>query len=288
MNNTKYIKPEKLSDVIELMNIHRSQITFIAGGTDLLPQIRNRLKSPELIVDISEIEELLSVTMKDDVISVGAAVKMVDIASNEIVSSYCPILASAAGSVGNPLTRNRATIGGNLSNCSPCADTGPPLLTLNATVTIYGPDEKKKEVSLQDFFVSYKTTNLQPGELVGHINIPKPLNSAKGSFTKYGHRNSAAVSVVSFAMMLEQEKGTCIRLRLAMGGMAPIPTRAIQVENLLAGKKITAALIKEAAETIKQEFTPISDIRGSESYRRHLTGVLFERNMNDCLEKGDN
>ncbi|MBT7047271.1 MAG: hypothetical protein HN977_17965, partial [Gammaproteobacteria bacterium] len=231
------------------------------------------------------IDELLSIEENEKSISIGAATKIADVASDSTITKHCPILASAAGHLGNTLTRNRATIGGNIANASPCCDTAPPLLTLNAAVVIRNIKGETKTLSIDDFFLSYKKTALAPGELITRITVPKGTEKGCGSFIKIGQRNSAAISMISMAMMMEMESGNCKQVKIAMGGMAPIPIRAFNTERLLQDKKIDDALVETCAKSVAAEFSPISDIRGSEEYRRHLTTVLFRRSIENSLKQ---
>mgnify|MGYP003969521859 CR=1 FL=1 len=285
MNHKEYFKPNNTQELGQLVKEFGSKVTFIAGGTDLIPQMRDEVKSPEVFIDISEIDELLSIVEEDDVISIGAATKISEVTSSFILITHCPILVSAAEQLGNILTRNRATIGGNIANASPCSDTAPPLLTLNASLVIRDIKGEVKTQSINDFFLSYKKTALQQGELITQILIPKKSEKQCGSFVKIGQRNSAAISVVSMAMMLDMDSGHCRQAKIAMGGMAPIPIRALKTEQLLKNNTINEALIESSAHHLAQEFLPISDIRGSEEYRRHLTAVLFKRSINNSLKQ---
>lgn len=285
MNQKEYFKPDNYQELGKLMKDFGAEATFIAGGTDLIPQMRTGSKSPERFIDIGEIDELLLIKEEEESISIGAATKIADIASNSLIIKHCPILSSAAGHLGNILTRNRASIGGNIANASPCCDTAPPLLTLNASVVTRNLKGEGREISIDDFFLSYKKTILEPGELMTHIVVPKMKVKNGGSFIKIGQRNSAAISMISMAMLMEIEVGVCKQVKIAMGGMAPVPIRAVTTEGLLIDKKIDDALIESAAKSISSEFTPISDIRGSEEYRRHLTAVLFKRSIENSLKQ---
>jgi CO/xanthine dehydrogenase FAD-binding subunit len=285
MDNKEYFKPNNYQELNQLVKDFGAKATFIAGGTDLIPQIRTGSKSPEFFIDIGEINELLSIEESKNSISIGAATKIADVASDSIVTTHCPTLASAAGHLGNTLTRNRATIGGNIANASPCCDTAPPLLTLNASVVIRNMKGETRRLSIDDFFLSYKKTALAQGELITRIIVPKRTGKDGGSFIKIGQRNSAAISMISMALMMEIEAGNCKEVKIAMGGMAPVPIRAFNTERLLKDKKIDDSLIESGAKSISNEFSPISDIRGSEVYRRHLTEVLFKRSIENSLKQ---
>ena len=209
MNNTEYMKPNNLTELINFLAKNKDSATIIAGGTNLIPQMRSGEKSPELLIDLSDIRDLSHIKEENGCISIGAATTIADIASNDVISSFSPILVSAARQLGNPLTRNRATIGGNLANASPCADTAPPLLALGASVHIANSKGKIREVPLCKFFHGYKFTDLGKGEIITQISFAKPKKTARGSHTKLGLRNAASICVASVAVMIEVAGKVC-------------------------------------------------------------------------------
>lgn len=275
----EYFKPKDLNELTDLLQEHFKRATVIAGGTNLIPEMKNSEKSPEVLVDISDLEQLVYISEADGKISIGAATTIAEIASSQLIISNSPILASAARQLGNPLTRNRATIGGNLANASPCADTAPPLLALDAVLQIVGPGGTQREVPLNKFFHGYKFTDLGRGEVLTRIRFPKPNGSSRGSHTKLGLRNAASICVASIAVMLEMKAKTCQGARIAAGSVAPIPIRAYRVEQRLEGEKIDAKLLDECANLIKEEISPISDIRGSAEYRTYVTAAVLKNNL---------
>ena len=283
MDKTEYLKPNNLKELDQVMAANKDRATVIAGGTNLIPQMRDGGKSPDVIIDIGDIPEL-SVIMEDDgFISIGATTTIAAIASSDILSTFSPILASAAMELGNPLIRNRATIGGNLANASPCADTAPPLLALDAEVRILSPGGKTRDIALNKFFHGYKFTDLGKSEVITRIIFPKPDNATRGSRTKIGLRNAAAISVASIAVMLTMEGKICRKARIAAGSVAPIPMRISRVEQLLRDHEISATLLEQCKAVVKEEISPISDIRGSAEYRSYVTAVILERNIQSAL-----
>ena len=214
---------------------------------------------------------------------IGAATTIAEIASSDIVSTFSPILASSARELGNPLIRNRATIGGNLANASPCADTALPLLALDAVIRILSPGDKTRNVVLNNFFHGYRFTDLGKGEIITRIIFPKPDDETTGSQIKIGLRNAAAISVASIAVMLTMEGKICRKARIAAGSVAPIPMRVSRVEQLLENQEISATLLEQCKAIMKKEISPISDIRGSAEYRSYVTAVILERNIQRAL-----
>jgi CO/xanthine dehydrogenase FAD-binding subunit len=285
MSFTEYIKPKYLSDLHRVMAEYEARVTVIAGGTNLIPEMRNGEKSPELLIDISDMAELSFIRENNGSIAIGAATTIAEMAASPVLLDNSPMLASAAKQLGNPLTRNRATVGGNLANASPCADTAPPLLALDASVEILSPGGKTRQVPLSKFFHGYKFTDLVKGEILTGITFPKPHDSTKGSHTKIGLRNAASICVASIAVALDMDGKTCRKARVAAGSVAPIPMRAFRVETLLEGKEINAALLEECMAVVKAEISPISDIRGSLEYRSYVTAMILKRNIKRALKQ---
>ncbi len=285
MASTEYIKPGDLSDLRQVLRKHKAQATVIAGGTNLIPEMRNGEKSPQLLVDISDMAELSFIREDNGSIAIGAATTIAEMAASPVLLDNSPMLASAARQLGNPLTRNRATLGGNLANASPCADTAPPLLTLDATVEILSPGGKTRQVPLSKFFRGYKFTDLVKGEVLTAVTFPTPGASAKASHTKIGLRNAASICVASIAVLLDMDGNTCRKARVAAGSVAPIPMRAYRVEQLLEGKEINALLLEKCMAAVKEEISPISDIRGSLQYRSYVTSMILKRNINRALQQ---
>jgi len=285
MRSTEYIKPKDLSDLHRVMAEYEARATVIAGGTNLIPDMRNGEKAPELLLDISDLTELSYIREENGSIAIGAATTIAEMAASPVLLDNSPILASAAKQLGNPLTRNRATLGGNLANASPCADTAPPLLALGASVEILSPGGKTRQVPLSKFFQGYKFTDLVKGDVLTGIRFSKPDDSTKSSHTKIGLRNAASICVASIAVALDMDGKACRKARIAAGSVAPIPMRVSRVEKLLEGREIDTALLEECMAAVKEEISPISDIRGSQEYRSYVTAMILKRNIKRALKQ---
>ena len=277
MIETEYLAPRNIDQLFEGIQGRIGQVKFMAGCTNVLPNLRARAISSRILVDLTGIEEIAHIREDNGVISIGALTTMTDLAFSEIIQKESPILASAARQLGNPLTRNRATIGGNLADASPAADMAPPLLALEATIHTAGPEGKGREISLDRFFLGPNKTVLDEDEIITRITIPKPKDPWKGSHIKFGLRNAMAISVASVALMLEMAENVCRKARVALGSLSPKPIRAYLVEKELEDRKITDAVLEQCAVTMNQEISPISDIRGSADYRRLVAAVLLKR-----------
>ena len=277
MIETEYLAPRNIDQLFEGIQGRTGQVRFIAGCTNVLPNLRARAISQRILVDLTGIEEIAHIREGNGVISIGALTTMTDLASSEIIQKESPILASAARQLGNPLTRNRATIGGNLADASPAADMAPPLLALEATINTASPEDKGREIPLDRFFLGPNKTVLDEDEIITRITIPKPKDPWKGSHIKFGLRNAMAISVASVALMLEMKENVCRKARVALGSLSPKPIRAYLVEKELEDREITDEVLERCTVTVNQEISPISDIRGSANYRRLVAAVLLKR-----------
>ena len=279
MESIEYLKPNDIKELLAQMAENKSRMTVIAGGTNLIPDMRDGVKAPQVLVDVSDLPELAGIQLGKDNITIGAATTIADLAASPVIREHVPILSKAAGELGNPLTRNRATIGGNLANASPCADTAPPLLALEATVHITDAGGKERAVPIDKFFMGYKLTRLGPGDVMTRITLALPGQKGKGGHTKLGLRKAASICVASVALMLFKENGHIAKARIAFGSVAPQPIRAYAMEALLEGSAINDALLAECDALVKKEISPISDIRGTQGYRQAATGAILRRNL---------
>jgi carbon-monoxide dehydrogenase medium subunit len=239
--------------------------------------MRLGLMDPDIIINLAGIRGLSYIEEKQDLLVIGALTTIADVANSEIIQRKTPILSLAASQLGNPLTRNRATIGGNLANASPAADMAPPLLALEASIHTERANKKGRDILLASFFLEESETVLQEDEIITEITIPKPERNEKGSYFKLGKREATAISIVSIAVMLEMEGKLCRKARVALGAVAPTPIRARGVENMLEGEEITSELIRDCTAVLLKEISPISDIRASADYRKLATTVLLKR-----------
>jgi carbon-monoxide dehydrogenase medium subunit len=286
MGYTEYIKPKNLNDLLYNKKETEGRGEVIAGGTNLIPQMQGKLKSPEFLIDICDLQELSKIKEENGVISIGAGTVITDIVSSEIIKRKSPILASAARQLGSPLVRNRATIGGNLADASPAADTAPPLLALEAFLYLESEGEGKREVPLDRFFTGPNKTVMKENEVMTRICFREPEHPL-GGYIKLGLRNAMAISVVSVAVMLDVEEGICRKARIALGSVAPKPVRAYGVEKSLEGKELNLDVIEASANAVIKDISPISDIRASAEYRQHTASVLLKRAILEARDRGN-
>lgn len=253
----------------------------IAGGTNLVVDMRSRRKTPPVVVDIGRLAELTGIFIENGSVRIGAAVTISQILESRLLGEKCPLIQQAAAVFANPLIRNRATIGGNLADSSPAADMAPPLLALDAMVGIVS-DHGMRKISMVDFYQGLRRTAIQEHELLYALWIPIMESSRRSGFYKIGLRRADAIAVVSAAVSIQLSgTGLIESTRLAFGSVAPTPYRAFAAENFMLGKKITSSVVHDAGCLAAEAANPISDLRGSEDYRRKMVSVLTEKLLNN-------
>jgi len=280
MNRFKYYKPKSLDEVWELKKKIPDSL-FIAGGTDVLVGIRNNEIHPQALISLRSIPGLNSIK-SGKVTRIGALATISDIIQHPKLRKNYSVLVEAAKSLGSAQIRNVATIGGNLCNCSPCADMALPLLVLEAKVrlqTVKG----QREIPLHEFFKGPGESCLAPHEIATDILLDTPPKNAKTSFLKKG-RVKLDLAVASVAVRLEMEGDKCHKARIAAGSVAPVPLRLSKVETMLEGATVTKQHLAEAQRLAEDNVVPITDIRSTEEYRRQITGVLVKRALEKALE----
>jgi len=276
MNQFKYISPKTIEEVLEILKQEKSEACIVAGCSNVLPYIKDKIISKKLLLDISGIEELNYIKKSEGKLCIGAATTISDLINSKIIREECNILYQAAEQFADPTIRNSATIGGNLADASPAADVAPPLLVLDAVLEVESMDGKR-EISLKNFFVGPRKTVLHNDEMITSIKIKDDSINKNGCFIKLGLRQAMAISLATVALILEVEKDKVADVRIAMGSIAPTPLRLIKVEGFLKNKKINDELIEEAVKRVREEVKPIGDVRASAEYRRYISGILFKR-----------
>jgi len=282
----EFIQPQNIREALWALKRWGKKGMVVAGGTNLLPDLRAKKVFPEALIDLSRVDSLSFIKAEEDGIRIGALTPIAEIGATKILRKRAPILCEAARNLGNPLVRNRATLGGNLAKASPAADTAVPLLALDACVEVQESGSRKRRVPLDQFFLGANRNARQPGELIRGVYFPWPNSGAKMAYRKMGLRNAMAISVISLGVVLEMRKGVCRRIRIAFGAVAPKPIRAYQAENILLGKEITLELLQACGSQAEKEISPITDIRGGAEYRRAMASVLLQRALGEALEMG--
>ena len=293
MNLESYVRPAGLEEALAALAEPGVKPLVVAGGTDLVPMMRKMRMNgtlpngdgPRVVLDLSKLDDLCGIREAGGMLEIGAATTMGVIAADPSVKKLVPVLAAAAASVGSPLVRNRATVGGNLVTASPSADTAPALLATEAVLRLAGAEGGPRELPLTEFFVEYRKTALQPGEIVTHVLVPLAGRPIAGRFEKVGLRNADAISVVCAACEIELDGSTCRAARIGLGAVAAVPVRALAVESALRGREITGDVAAECARLVHEHIAPIDDVRASAQYRGWVAEAVVARLITDTARE---
>ncbi|MDQ6433223.1 xanthine dehydrogenase family protein subunit M [Mesorhizobium sp. LHD-90] len=268
-------RPSSLREAMDLKQDLGEACHFLAGGTDLMIQRNRGRKIVGAVVDLSRLRGLDRIEPLGDGLRIGALARMRALETDERVRILAPALAEAARVVGGAQVRHMATLGGNIANASPAADTVPVLLALAAFVVVLGPNGERR-VPIAELLAGRGRTTLQAAEIITHVELPRP---ARGSaFLKAGRRKAMEIAVVNAAVSLELDaKGLIHAARLALGAVADRSLVVADAEAMMRGQAPSPELFKAAATLARDASRPISDVRASADYRRHLASVLTER-----------
>ena len=282
-----FAAPKTLSEAVDLMASNGNRAKPIAGGTDILVNLRGGRSSADLVVDVKQIPELNELTYDSQRgLVVGAAVPCFRIYQDQTVCSNYPGLIDAAALIGGIQIQGRASIGGNLCNAAPSGDTIPPVIVLNGVCHISGPNGNR-QVPAEDFCTGPGQNVLQPGELLVSINFPPPQAHAGANYLRFIPRNEMDIAVagVGTSVVLDSSGQNFVSARIALASVAPRPVLAKDAGDSLAGKPVSEAAIQEASEKAMADAKPINDMRGTIRQRTHLVGVLTRRTLNNAVQR---
>ncbi len=279
MQSFDYQKVYTLQDALDAASASKGASVFLAGGTDLLVQIKGGKKQPQCVIDVKGVHEMAGLTLSGGELLIGALTCIRTLETSLSVSEKVPLLAQAAAKLGSVQVRHRATIGGNLCNASPSADTAPALLALDAQVETCGKSGTKV-IELDKFFLGPGATVLGDGELLTRLKIPLTRNRRGFAYYKLSTRKAMDLAFVGVAVLLELGGNDEIsKTRIALGAVAPTPIRVPSAENLLAGVRFSREAARESAELAAQSCEPISDLRASAEYRREMVRELCQQGL---------
>lgn len=280
LNDFTYHKPQTLTEACKILEQCKNGAP-IAGGTDILVELKKGLRQNEEIVSLMEIKELKTINENGSELIIGACLDHNEVSKSSLIKKRFPALSEAASKIGTHQIRNTGTIGGNLCTGASCCDMAPILIALNASVEIVS-SALKRVVSLKDFFIFHKETSLKKGELMTKITVPIPQLNIGTSFEKFGLRETASISVASVSVSIISDGNICTDSCIVIGAVAPTPRISKKGSEILNGKKIEeltkdSALLKLIGETVVKDSLPVDDLRGSAEFRRQLVNVLTQR-----------
>lgn len=284
MRRFDYHRAETLEQASRLLTDLGDDTFLFNGGTDLLVEIRERLRRVRNVVDIKGIPGLSDIIYDETRgLTFGALVTVGRLERLALVRERYPNLRDALASLGSIQVRNRATVVGNVCRASPSADTIPPLIADGAFIHIYSRTNMRV-VPLAEFFTGPGKTVLAKGEIVTGITVPPAGDNSGKAYIKHGRRKAMELSTVGVAVSLSMDDGVCSDIRIALGAVGATVLRAPAAEAMLRGTRLDAAIVKSAADKAMEECTPISNVRASADYRRDMVGVLTGRAINQALE----
>ena len=281
-----YHAPTTLDEVVALLRRYDGQASVLAGGTDLLVEIKESMRKPAHLINLKRVPALdrLAYDPKEG-LHIGALVKVRDIETSPDVQRHYAGLWQAARELGSVQVRCRATLAGNVCRASPSADTLPPLVADSGAVHLHGPDGARR-VAAEDFFTGPGRTVMAPDEVVTAFTLPAPPARSGRSYIKHGRRKAMELATVGVAVTLSlTDDGAVDDVRIVLGAVAPTPIRARRAEDMMRGERVSPGLLEVVSRTAMSESKPISDVRASAEYRRRMVGVLTQRAVEQALER---
>lgn len=287
MQDFEYVLPRTVAEAVTLLADKGEQARILAGGTDILVQMRAGRRRVERLVDIKEVPEVNQLSYSpNEGLQLGSAVPCYRIYQDETVSRNYPGLIDAAAMIGGIQIQGRASVGGNLCNAAPSADCVPPLIVLNAICVIAGPNGTR-EVPVEDFCKAPGQNVLEDGELLVSLRIPPPEKAFGAHYLRFIPRNEMDIAVagVGSSVVLDGDGKSIVSGRIALASVAPTPLLVEEAGAAMNGREITEETIEDAAQAAMAAARPISDMRGTIRQRRHLVGVLTRRTLRGAIER---
>jgi len=287
MQDFSYVAAQTLSEAVALLDENGEKARILAGGTDLIVNVREGRRDVGLMVDVKSVPEVNVLDYDADTgLTLGAAVECYKIYAVDAICRAYPGLIDATKIIGGTAIQGRASVGGNLCNASPAADCIPPLIVLGATCVITGPNGER-ELPVEQFCTGPGQTALENGEMLVSLKIPAPASNSSSFYLRFIPRNEMDIAVVGAgaSVTLDDAKQTIVSARISLAAVAPTPLFAEEASALLAGREVSDAAIDEAAQAAQAIARPISDMRGTAEQRTHLVGVLTRRALNGAIQR---
>jgi CO/xanthine dehydrogenase FAD-binding subunit len=273
------VAPRNLDAALEMLGWEPGVWRPFAGGTDLMVLLEAGKLPHRKFLSIWKFAELRGIEVSSESLSIGALSTYTEIQGNAILQREFPLLCRAASETGSVATQNRGTVGGNIANASPAADSPPALMVYDAEIELISA-KRARRVAYRDFHTGYKKMLMHDDELIWRIHLNRALKRDKEYYRKVGTRKAQAISKICFAAAASIERGRINDVKIALGSVAPTVLRAAETEKILTGEKFSSALLKTAQETLSHEISPIDDMRSTAVYRRrvaqNLLGEFFD------------
>lgn len=286
MRDFEYAAPATLAEAVAHLAGGDGRARVLAGGTDLIDHIRTGRLSPDLVVDVKRIAELNVLEAGPAGLRLGAAVPCYRIDESSAIAEQYAALTDACAIIGGIQIQSRASVGGNICNSGPAADSTPALIALGARCVIAGP-RGPRDVPVEQFCTAPGRNVLGPGELLQEIRMPRPAANSGSHYRRFIPRNEMDIAVVGVgvALTLDRSGREIVDARIALGAVAPTPLLAVAAGERLAGRPASAESYRAAAQAAVEVVSPIDDMRGTADFRRHITGVLVERALEEAVAR---
>ncbi len=281
----EYVAPTTTQELATVLATHGAGARILAGGTDLVNWMAEKVYRPDVVVDVGRIPGLCGISYEPGKgLTIGAATTIEAIERSPLVLEKYPALAFAASQIGSPQIRAMATIGGNCCNASPCADTPPPLVALGAAVTLVSA-RGSRSVPLEAFITGNRQTAIAPDEFLEAVHVPEPWPHSACRYQPFGLRAAQEIDIASVAanLAMDPRSGRVVRARIALGAVAPYAMRAARAEAVLEGQVPSDEVIERTAATAGEECRPIDDLRASAVFRRHIVSVLTRKVLKSAI-----
>ncbi len=288
MVELRYVSPKTVAVAVELLSTEGCAARIFAGGTDLLVQMKEDLiEPPSLLIDIKNIDETRQVIFGENQVSIGAAVTGAELGENDKLKAMWPGVVEAVELIGSAQVQGRATIGGNLCNASPAADSVPALIAANATAVIAGP-EGTREIPVEELPLSPGKTSLGPGEFVVSISLPLPQKASSDAYLRFIPRTEMDIAVVGAGACISlNQDGTCASARLVLGAVAPTARLVETASNILEGNRLDDGILAALSKVASEACSPIDDKRGTIEFRTKVAGVLACRAITQAWKRAE-
>jgi len=290
LQNFDFVSASTIEEVISCISNGHKQVRILVGGTDLIVQLREGRRQADLVVDVKNVSELTSITFDPESgLRIGAAAACSQICLHSDVRLRYPGLVDAISLIGGVQIQNRASVGGNLCNASPAADSIPALIVHEAHCLVAGPDGTR-EVAVESFCTAPGQTVLKPDEFLVFIQVPLPSARFGAHYLRFIPRGEMDIAVVGAgaSVVLDKSRQRIQSARLALGAVAPTPLYVREAGEYLAGRAISPQALEEAARIAQEAASPISDLRGSAAQRKQLSGVLARRALEKAIARARN
>jgi CO/xanthine dehydrogenase FAD-binding subunit len=282
-----FIRPKNIDETVSILEKNKDRARMIAGGTDLMIEIRNGGIRFDYLVDISMLQEMKYIEKKDGKIKIGANMTHDECVNNDMLKKEAPLLVEACSWIGSPQIRNRGTIGGNIVTAAACADTVPALVALDARC-VFLSSGGSREVPVADLITGPYQTGIRPDELLTEVSFETPGKSVKSAFTKLIRRNALAKSRLAIAVLASKDaKGMIASIRIAGGSITPCPCRFYNAEKSLLGNEPSAANFAKAAEMVTEQMIGESGYRWSTEYKKPVVEALIVKALSGVLEEAE-